>query len=53
MPKWDDSGVKEVKKQSAEDIKKALMEIANAQNKKEDRKKANLSRPPANLKTKK
>lgn len=54
MPKWDSLGdEKEVKVQSVEDMKKALLEIAGAQNKKEARKKANINKPPINLKTKK
>ncbi len=54
MPKWDLSGdTKEVKVQSLDEMKKALIDIANAQNKKEAKKKANINRPPTNLKTKK
>jgi hypothetical protein len=53
MPKWEQTGeVGEVKKQSVEDMKKALLEIAGAQNKKEARKK-NEKRPPSQLNTKK
>lgn len=54
MPKWDGLGdEKEVKKQSTEDMKKALMEIATAQNKKEARKNTNINKPPTNYKKEK
>ncbi len=54
MPRWDNVGdEKQIKKQSLDDMKKALIDIASSQNKKEARKKANVSRPPTNLKSKK
>lgn len=53
MPQWDGGVEKEVKKQSTEDMKKALLVIANAQNKREKAKKRGIDKPPANLKKKK
>lgn len=54
MPKWDTSiADKDIKVQSIDEMKKAMLEIYNTQNKKEARKKANSSRPPSKLKDKK
>ena len=51
MPEWDVTGKQAVAKiQSVDDMKKALMEIAKAQNKKEARNK-NRTKPPTNLNT--
>ena len=50
MPQWDGTGEKEVVKvQSADEIKKALLEIANTHNKREKAKKVGVNKPPVNL----
>ncbi|MDH7604842.1 MAG: hypothetical protein QHH13_08090 [Melioribacter sp.] len=51
IPQWDVTAPKQidVKKQSTEEIKKALLEIANAHNKKDKIKKRGINKPPANL----
>lgn len=49
LPQWDQPTEKEVKVQSLEEMKKALMEIARSQNKKEKAKKRGINKPPANL----
>ena len=46
IPKWDAGAPKEVKKQSVEEMKKALKEIANHAKKQP---KADLQRPPQKL----
>jgi hypothetical protein len=53
MPQWDEEAEKDaVKVQSLDEMKKALIEIANAQNRRE-RAKRGINTPPANLKKKK
>jgi hypothetical protein len=53
MPQWDGPVEKPVAIQSPEEMKKALLEIANAQNKREKAKKRGINTPPVNLKKKK
>jgi hypothetical protein len=50
MPQWDGVAEKPIVKQSSEELKKALLEIANAHNKTEKAKKRGIDKPPANLK---
>lgn len=50
MPQWDKNAPKEVKKQSLDEMKKALKDIYESSLKKQKR--ADTTRPPTNLKPK-
>lgn len=52
LPQWDVTAPKEVKKQSMEEMKKALKEIAKAQNEAVEKKKKLDALPPPNIKKK-